>query len=80
MHLLQVLFIHIDTDNEDNERILDFFGIKADDLPAVRLIVLGEDMIKYKPESTDITADNVKSFVQTFLDGKLKVETLYSEV
>ena len=63
----------MDTDNEDNARIMEFFGLKAEEVPAVRLITLAEDMTKYKPTSTGIDADTIKSFAQDFLDGKLKV-------
>lgn len=76
----KVLFIHIDTDNEDNERISDFFGLKADDLPTVRLIVLAEDMTKFKPTVQEITADSIRNFVQDFLDGKLKPHLMSEEI
>lgn len=69
----KVLFITLDTSDEDNARILEFFGLKKEDCPSARLITLGEDMTKYKPESNDLSEDAVRSFVQNFLDGKLKV-------
>jgi hypothetical protein len=34
---------------------------------------LEEDMAKYKPEKAELSKDNIKSFVQDFIDGKLKV-------
>ena len=33
-------------------------------------------MAKYKPENPEISKDNIKSFVQDFIDGKLKVISL----
>lgn len=39
----------------------------------MRLIRLEEDMAKYKPEKPELSKDNIKSFVQDFIDGKLKV-------
>ncbi|XP_011498999.1 PREDICTED: protein disulfide-isomerase [Ceratosolen solmsi marchali] len=68
----KILFVTINADEADHERILDFFGLKKENMPAMRIIQLEEDMPKYKPESTDLTVDNIKEFVNTFLDGKLK--------
>jgi len=76
----KVLFIYIDIDNDDNGRILEFFGLKASECPAARFITIGEDMTKYKPETADITADSMKSFVQSILDGKLKPHLMTEEV
>lgn len=41
--------------------------------PTVRLIKLGDDMLKYKPEATEITAENLRAFLGEFFDGKLSV-------
>lgn len=70
----KVLFVLVDTDVEDNSRISEFFGIDAKEIPTVRLINLAEDdMTKYKPQTTELTSENVKAFVQDVLDGKMKV-------
>lgn len=66
------LFIYIDTDKEDNMRILEFFGLDASDVPAVRLINMAEDMAKFQPESSDITVEALSAFVKGFKDGTLK--------
>merc|ERR1712209_281509 len=76
----QLLFVSIDTDEEDHKRILDFFGIKEDELPGMRIIKLAEDMAKYKPESGSLDEDNVRGFVQAYLDGKLKQHLLSEDV
>ena len=52
---------------------MEFFGLKEEETPAVRLISLTEDMTKYKPEFSGVAADDVKQFVQDFMDGNLKV-------
>jgi len=65
----KVLFIYINLDEEDNLRILEFFGLKVTDCPTFRYIHLGEDMQKFKPDTSDIVTENVRSFVQSILDG-----------
>lgn len=76
----QVLFVSINADEEDHQRILEFFGMKKEEVPSMRLIRLEEDMAKYKPESNEITPENIDGFVQKFLDGKLKKHLLSQEV
>ncbi|XP_059608603.1 protein disulfide-isomerase [Phlebotomus argentipes] len=75
-----VLFVSINSDEEDHQRILEFFGMKKEEVPAVRLIHLEEDMAKYKPEKKDLSPEYVKQFVQDFLDGKLKQHLLSQDL
>merc|ERR1712079_841779 len=42
----QLPFVTVDTDEEDHKRILEFFGMKEDELPGMRLIKLEEDWAK----------------------------------
>jgi protein disulfide-isomerase A1 len=76
----RVIFVLIDTDVDENERVMEFFGLKKEDAPTVRLISLGQDMTKYKPESTEITASVLTQFVQDFFDQKLKPHLLSQDV
>jgi protein disulfide-isomerase A1 len=76
----QVLFVTIDAKDEDHQRILEFFGMKKDEVPAARLIKLEEDMAKYKPASSELTAESLKEFVQGFIDGKLKQHLLSQDL
>jgi len=76
----KVLFIFVDTDNGENERILEFFGLKKEDCPTVRLINLGEDMTKYKPEVVNLLPEGITAFVQSYLDGKLKPFLMSEEI
>nr|XP_022918149.1 protein disulfide-isomerase [Onthophagus taurus] len=76
----QVLFVTIDASEEDHGRILEFFGMKKDEVPAARLIKLEDDMAKFKPETNELTADSMKQFVQDYLDGKLKQHLLSQDL
>jgi protein disulfide-isomerase A1 len=72
----RLLFVTVDTDVEDNKRMLDFFGLEEAELPSFRAIVLSDDMsmantIKYKPEDGAIEVDNLREFVKEFLAGNL---------
>ena len=74
------MFIYVDIDNAENERILEFFGLKKEECPTVRLINLGEDMTKYKPDTLNLTPDGISAFVQSFIDGKLKPFLMSEEI
>lgn len=75
-----VLFVTINADEEDHLRILEFFGMKKEEVPSMRLIRLEEDMAKYKPENSDLAADNIEAFVQLYIDGKLKQHLLSQDL
>jgi len=68
-----VLFVYVDINDDDNLRVLEFFGLKVEDCPTLRLILLEEDPVKYRPETLDLSSNGIQQFVQDYLDGKLKV-------
>lgn len=76
----KILFVSINADEEDHGRILEFFGMKKEEVPSMRIIQLQEDMAKFKPATVDLSADGIRAFVQLFLDGKLKQHLLSQEL
>nr|XP_033816962.1 protein disulfide-isomerase [Geotrypetes seraphini] len=76
----KILFIFIDSEHTDNQRILEFFGLKKEECPAIRLITLEEEMTKYKPESDDLKADEIKEFCSNFLEGKIKPHMMSQDI
>ena len=74
------MFVSVDSDDEENERVLEFFGLKAANVPAVRLITLKDEMSKFKPDSSEITSSVLTQFVKDFFDGKLKPHLLSQEI
>jgi protein disulfide-isomerase A1 len=77
----RVLFVSINTDDEDHGRILEFFGMKKEEVPAARLIKLADEMAKYKPQKDVLnSAEEMRAFVNDFLEGKLKQHLLSQDV
>ncbi|XP_029950324.1 protein disulfide-isomerase [Salarias fasciatus] len=76
----RILFIFIDSDIDDNQRILEFFGLKKEECPAIRLITLEDEMTKYKPDSDDMSAASITAFCTAFVDGKLKPHLMSQDI
>lgn len=76
----KALFVSVDSDDEENGRVLEFFGLKPTDVPAIRLITLKDEMSKFKPESSEITTSVLTDFAQAFFDGKLKPHLLSQDI
>ncbi|KAL0871764.1 hypothetical protein ABMA27_004262 [Loxostege sticticalis] len=76
----KIMCVAIDTDEDDHQRILEFFGMKKDEVPSARLIALEQDMAKYKPASNELNANAIEEFIQSFFDGKLKQHLLSEDL
>ncbi|XP_042899425.1 protein disulfide-isomerase isoform X2 [Parasteatoda tepidariorum] len=76
----KVLFVTIDIDEDDHERIIEFFGLKKEEAPTMRLIKLEEEMSKFKPETAGIDESDIRDFVNGVMDGKIKQHLLSEDV
>ncbi|XP_037093584.1 protein disulfide-isomerase-like isoform X2 [Pollicipes pollicipes] len=76
----KILVVSIDTDEEDHARIMEFFGMKKEEVPALRIIKMEDDMTKFKPAKTGLDADTIRSFVEDFLADKLKQHLLSQDL
>lgn len=76
----KVLFVIIDGDQDEHERIIEYFGLKKDELPGLRFIKLQEEMTKYKYPHEELVADKIAEFVTGVLEGKVKPHLLTQEL
>jgi len=66
----EMLFIHI---VPSEAQIMDYFGVKQEELPALRIVDLRKDpMKKYEFSGSEITGEKINEFVLGFVDGKLE--------
>merc|ERR1712080_159398 len=65
---------------KDHKRVVDFFGIKDEELPPFRLTHSEEDMLKYKPDSGEINEDNLRATIKSFLAGEMQPHLKSEEV
>jgi len=79
-HRGSALFVFVDCDKSDNGRILEFFGLKEEDCPSMRMIEMGKSMQKFKPESEDLSEDAVNTFVSGVLDGSVKRHLMSEDI
>ena len=73
----KVMFVTVDTEEDDHRRIIEFLGLKGEKFPTMRIIQMKDDIDKFKAvegqhDQHDITnEDNLRKFVQDYLDGKV---------
>jgi len=79
-HKGQIMFVCVTTDDVDHKRVVDFFGIKDEELPTFRLTHSEEDMLKYKPDSGEINEDNLRATIKSFLAGEMQPHLKSEEV
>merc|ERR1719370_2695974 len=75
-----MLFVTINTDEEDHKRIMEFFGMEESELPSMRIIRLEEDMSKYRPDSTELSDANMRAFIKQYMEGSLKPHLMSQDI
>jgi len=70
-----ITFVSMDVTSEDNKGVLDYFGVTADEAPTIYLVVLKDQMLKYKFTGAkgDITTADLNDFLKQHESGSLKV-------
>ncbi|XP_059834795.1 protein disulfide-isomerase-like [Hypanus sabinus] len=66
----KILFVYIEISG-DNDHVLDYFSVKKEDAPTIRLINITA-VKKYRFPFDEISTDNVRSFCQKGLNGNLE--------
>jgi len=79
-HKGEMLFVTINTDEEDHKRIMEFFGMEESELPSMRIIRLEEDMSKYRPDSTELSDANMRAFIKQYMEGSLKPHLMSQDI
>lgn len=79
-HKGKVLFVWLNCDVEDNEQVMEFFGLTPADCPVSRMINMEEGMAKFQQEVTDNTAEGFSKFVTGVLDGTLTRHFMSEEI
>jgi len=67
-----IMFVSVTTDEAEHKRVIEFFGISETEVPTFRLTATGDDMIKYKPEDSSFSEDNIRALIKQFKAGELK--------
>ena len=71
----KTLFVNVPS---SEKRVLDYFGLTADKLPALVLAEMGEDNMNKFPYTGELSGAGVRSFVSSYFSGSMK-PTLKSE-
>jgi len=75
------LYVTVDSDEEENDQVLEYFGITAEDCPTVRAIQMSdESMDKFKMEKAEFSSDSFDAFVSGVLDGSISKFLMSEEI
>lgn len=66
----QLYFIHVP---EKQQRLYDYMGINKDELPSLIAVRVSNGNKKYKFEENELSVENIKTFCDNFLNGKLTI-------
>uniref|UniRef100_A0AAY4CS41 Uncharacterized protein n=1 Tax=Denticeps clupeoides TaxID=299321 RepID=A0AAY4CS41_9TELE len=69
----QILFVLVDADEPRNGRVMEYFHVRAEDTPTVRMVNL-TDHLQYQLQSDRLDTLTLTHFCQEYLLGRAKVE------
>ncbi|XP_043945438.1 protein disulfide-isomerase-like protein of the testis [Protopterus annectens] len=75
----KILFIVANTDESRNGRMSEFFRVHHADIPGVRMFNVTSSF-KYRMPADEITFENVKTFCESYLNGKIKPQLDSEEI
>ena len=75
-----VRFVHVNPDEEKNQRVLKTLEVKSEEVPTYRLTVFKGRLIKYKPDTPDFSPPNLKKFISDVKSGQTKPHLNTEEV
>ncbi|TDH16382.1 hypothetical protein EPR50_G00019450 [Perca flavescens] len=68
---LKILFVWVDVDEPRNGRLMEYFRVRSLEAPLIRLVNLTDHVTYHLPSDT-LDVQTIKSFCQSYLDGKAK--------
>ncbi|XP_034743684.1 protein disulfide-isomerase [Etheostoma cragini] len=68
---LKILFVLVDVDEPRNGRLMEYFRVRSFEAPLIRLVNLTDHVTYHLPSDT-LDVHTIKSFCQSYLDGKAK--------
>ncbi|MFH4977703.1 hypothetical protein AB6A40_004412 [Gnathostoma spinigerum] len=68
----EVKFVYINTDVEENWEVIEYMGMRSEDMPGVIFVDLEKGLTKYKATLKEITRKEIVAFVKDALTGKLE--------
>jgi len=66
----EMVFAYIPMDEPGSKRIVDHIGVT--NAPTFRITTTGQEFIKYKPDTDDITEKNMRAFISSYLSNSLE--------
>uniref|UniRef100_A0A665W7B2 Protein disulfide-isomerase n=1 Tax=Echeneis naucrates TaxID=173247 RepID=A0A665W7B2_ECHNA len=69
---LKILFVLVNVDEPRNGRLMEYFRVRDFEAPLIRLVNL-TDHVSYHLPSDTLDVDTIKTFCQSYLEGKAKV-------
>lgn len=69
---IQILFVLVNVNEPRNGRLMEYFRVRGFEAPLIRLVNLTDHVTYHLPSDT-LDEETIKSFCQSYLEGKAKV-------